>query len=540
MAGLKKPTKRESSNPNTVLVVFLVFFVLLAIGLGIWGYYGYAGQEKLLADAKKEKQGAGAAKLGEEFALFVSRDARLAFGLPLDADELLLHSTALADVATDSGRFSAIDAKLRTAAKQMITANKTALGYDEAAKKYLSSYQDKLNAATKTLDGNRAQLATAQAEVKAMNDNYNKLQAASAQFWKDAISKIDKSGSAALKAAQAQTEALQIQLARNEKLEADYKELFEKSETEKAKLETIIKRKDKELTVVKAEKADINAPVKLMGDVHALLIDMSSGKTLWDHPLGKITRVDLEQGHVYISIGASQKAKPGLTFNIFAAGANGLAAKQLKGTLEVSRVLDANTSLCRITSLYDIEGREITDTYRGRVQRESENALKEGDLLFNIFWGARVAIAGNVNLSGIPADSPAEQMRNLTSFMHLLRDNGVIVDAFLDLTDSSVQGSIDYRTRYLILGSMFAEPKDGKGSIPEREKAINEAIRAMRKDAADRGMFVISAENTLNVIGYRRRSASEFESTGFRPTVISAPLVQGGLAPFGAPAPEGK
>ena len=46
--AVKKPVKkRDATSPNTALVLFLVFFVLLSIGLGVWGYYGYAGQKKL-------------------------------------------------------------------------------------------------------------------------------------------------------------------------------------------------------------------------------------------------------------------------------------------------------------------------------------------------------------------------------------------------------------------------------------------------------------------------------------------------------------
>ena len=52
MAGLKKPKKKDTTNPSTVLIIFLVFFVLLSIGLGVWGYYGYAGQTKLAEDTK--------------------------------------------------------------------------------------------------------------------------------------------------------------------------------------------------------------------------------------------------------------------------------------------------------------------------------------------------------------------------------------------------------------------------------------------------------------------------------------------------------
>ena len=57
MAGLKSPSrkKRDASKPGTVLIVFLVFFILLSIGLGVWGYYGYAEQDKLRNETKNAK-----------------------------------------------------------------------------------------------------------------------------------------------------------------------------------------------------------------------------------------------------------------------------------------------------------------------------------------------------------------------------------------------------------------------------------------------------------------------------------------------------
>ena len=51
--------------------------------------------------------------------------------------------------------------------------------------------------------------------------------------------------------------------------------------------------------------------------------------------------------------------------------------------------------MARITSLYDADGREIAlnDVSRVRVLRETEAPIREGDLLFNLFWGAPVAVA---------------------------------------------------------------------------------------------------------------------------------------------------
>ena len=108
--------------------------------------------------------------------------------------------------------------------------------------------------------------------------------------------------------------------------------------------------------------------------------------------------------------------KPGKRRSISSAPApDGRAEKELKATIEVIRVLDANSSLARITSIYDIEGHEIVlgDPRRAGSNREADNALKEGDLLFNMFWGTRVALAGNISFAGQISDNPAEQMRIL-------------------------------------------------------------------------------------------------------------------------------
>ena len=62
MAAIKKTTKKkDAGKPGTVLIIFLVFFILLSIGLGVFAYYGYEGQNKLREDAKNAKIGETAA-----------------------------------------------------------------------------------------------------------------------------------------------------------------------------------------------------------------------------------------------------------------------------------------------------------------------------------------------------------------------------------------------------------------------------------------------------------------------------------------------
>src|ERR1019366_2517482 len=78
------------------------------------------------------------------------------------------------------------------------------------------------------------------------------------------------------------------------------------------------------------------APVmRPTGDLMPLMLDVSTGKPLWDSPVGKVTYVNMELRQVTINVGSAHGAKPELTFNIFGANASGRAEKQMKGTIEI-------------------------------------------------------------------------------------------------------------------------------------------------------------------------------------------------------------
>ena len=227
-----------------------------------------------------------------------------------------------------------------------------------------------------------------------------------------------------------------------------------------------------------------------------LLVDVTAGKPLWDNPVGKIIRVDLDLHQVAINLGSNQGVKPGLTFTIFGANAAGKAENRMKGSIEVIRVLNANTSLARITSLYDADGRELrlNDLPKSKIVRESEAPIRDGDLLFNMFWGARVAIAGYVNITGDPSsDHSADQVRQLEDFKHLLQRNGIQVDAYVSLRSGILHGRLTAKTRYVILGDdQFVS------------KPIQKATELLRKEAVEKGIILISAENFATVTGLNR------------------------------------
>src|SRR5262249_9729027 len=108
MAGLRKPGKRDGSNPSTVLIVFLSFFVLLSIGLGVWAYFGASGQRELREEAKKKEQLAKSNLTGEQYAQTLARELRIAYGDTVEAAELEQHKTAIEDLLNDGGEFGKV------------------------------------------------------------------------------------------------------------------------------------------------------------------------------------------------------------------------------------------------------------------------------------------------------------------------------------------------------------------------------------------------------------------------------------------------
>jgi hypothetical protein len=568
MAGLKTPSKkkRDTSKPNTVLVIFLVFFILVSIGLGIWGYYGYAGQEKLEKDTKQANISTKAAKELADYALYMNFEKGIAIGGSgnpkdpvLPVDDAPKFDEVRKKVLVENGPYNA--ERTLEPFKKTLAALKDDLGpFDENSKKYPTNYRELLTKYKADLKNTEALLVSAQGDLKTANEKFAALNTKVETYWKNTVADVRKGNQESLKASSERQKSFETLLTLNQKLTQDLEDVKKLAGESEENYKRQIKKLNEAMVKLSADRADMVAGAGAanggrQGDsMHALLLDISRGRPLWDNPLGKITRVDWQERQVYINLGSAHGIKPEVTFNIFGAAWNGRADKDLKGTIEVIRVLDANSSLARITSVYDADGREIVlgDPTRGRPQREADNAFKEGDLLFNLFWGSRVALAGNVAFAGQSSDNPAEQMRIMAGFVAFLARQGIAVDAYLDLNDGQIKGAISSRTRYLIRGDDLIDParpapkkkeaakdKDGDGDEKkedlkkdvepmaegggDRIKMINDAASKMRLEAADKGLLIISAENFLNVIGYRQpRSAVYTEAAGFRPSAIFA------------------
>ncbi len=575
MAGLKKKKKEPSSSPNIVLVVFLIFFILATITLGALFYYGLdekgEARRKQVAAVKDSEQKARDA-LYYRTLYYNFRAAALGDQLNADDEEKVAKEEMIASIEElmkpDFGKFSNGPKDKETTLK-LVGKLRDRLGVAANNVEYKSSLEEKL----KVAEDEAARLRKDHADEVAKNRRFETISRAYSTkqdaFQTDIAKQIKNENAAILNAAKAQTDAFKELSKAHAKLKEDLEgknqdllKATEDNEKEVKKLTRKINLLDaalKENAGAGGGALNANRPV---GDAFPLVLDLTPGKPLWDAPVGKIVRIDLEHRQVAINLGSAHGVVPELTFNLFGAGPTGRAEKQMKGTIEVIKVLDATTSLCRITSLYDADAREIPLNVglQARVLRESEAPIREGDLLFNLFWGTRVAIAGYVSMTGEPSDNPAEQMRQMEDFMYLLKRNGMQVDAYVDLRDGQMRGNITPKTRYLIRGDDLkvaaekpaAEDKEkDKDKEPkaneaqpnaERNETINKSSKALRTEAIDRGLLLISAENFATVIGYRKaRNGNSVEASGFRPGLPYAGTERigaGAAAPVPDPRPK--
>jgi hypothetical protein len=530
-----------STSPNKVLVVFLVLFILATLGLGGWVYSIFGERHKWEASAKEALNKEKAAKKAEDWALLQSYELRNMLGDPSLQDDKSsefvqwqsLHDDFIAEEGgqpkiKEGNKFDA--EKDKDAFFKMVVNARNYLGWNAQTHRYTATYQGKIKAA---LDDAATQRAGRYAELTKQVAQENQVRSLQKGYEKDRaaqMAKIEEGNAEALKAAKEKTKTMTALIAENADQREKLDKLDKQYQADKAMWDAKNKMLESQLRTLgntsplekeKTVKGAKGQPV-LVAQAHALLLDISKGKPLWDRARGKIVRIDEQARQVYLDKGSRDGVKPGLTFNVFGAGHQGRAEGPFKGTIEVVRV-EPGTSVARITSLYDAQGNEIAlnDPSPSKILRGGNNAWKENDLIFNLVWGAHVAVAGVVDWSGRGVEAPAAQQDELQQFLNVVESLGVTVDAYVDLRDGQLRGKLTPKTAYLIVGQkVFA---GAKGADQGRVKAANDAIEALRKTSMDRGMFQISPDNFLNVIGYRRpRSKTDTEISHFHPGMPSA------------------
>ncbi len=484
--------RRVSSAPppkesHTVLIFFLVFSVLLNLGLGVATYFGFQHDDKIKAENQTLTKESDALKDNREWWQFQALSYRKFMGqLPAKENETL----ALLREKFDNGRLApkttAPDKEEATTFIKTTLEKDKNLSWKDPNKTYegliaeLTKSNQSLTALNKQLldDKDKAEKRKASAE-KELADEITTNKTLLAQLQKDSNVKLDSYFKS-------------VQVANNE-LENRSKQIAEQKtndDLDKHKIE-------KDLTIAQIKiRGYLEQIDKLKGTVARLEKDLGHDapgviKTDW-----KIVSIDRNGAGAYINLGTADKVTSGLTFRVHGIGEDGKPKQRDKATVEVLKAVGDHLSSVRV--LYDYD-----EHLEPRPQRHNPRTdpVLTGDILYNPTWDPyqkkHVAIAGPVDLIGDGTDS-------LPEFIRSLERQNVVVDAYLDMKDLSVKGpGITVNTDLLIVSPLPKSLVDPRGPDADRKKALIAAVTKLKREADDNGVRKRGLRQYLEEIGFR-------------------------------------
>lgn len=491
----------ESSTALVVVIVFLVFFILLSMFLGVTTYLGYDGQAKLRSDlntTKTDLKNTEDDKVWYRFQALLYRDYLGKLGDlkdPIEKD-----ANALKAIKEDRDLLDSVmkpdgkplkpglsDSRLREPkVTELVEELKKNPGWDVNSKTLQGRVKDEVEKLKKDEQKARQEVAN---KEQALKDAATALANAEKEYRKERdlrIAELDK--------LKKEFEGRLVKLQESEK---DLQETIKALSTEVAKLKTekddLAAEKDKKIAVLTTDYKDLEKRAEKVQIKLDQITSSSIQKAVEDNnPKGKIVALDTTGNLPFINLGSADNVRPQLTFSIFGVGPDGRSTGEYKGSLEVVKIVQDHLSQAKITETRDA----------------SRNPILKGDLLFNPVWNpnlkTRVAIAGIIDLSGEGRDQTAE-------FIRLLERQGIVVDAYLDVKEKKVKGELRRQTDYLILGDA---PDAGAGAIQgddpkEKERrAVTDLMDEMTAKGIRLAVPPISLRKFLVISGIRTPGSS--------------------------------
>lgn len=201
---------------------------------------------------------------------------------------------------------------------------------------------------------------------------------------------------------------------------------------------------------------------------------------------GVIRWVENSTGMVYINLGSADNLRPRTTFSVYAKDASGIGRGQedIKGNIEVVRIIDAHTAAAKITD---------EDLLR---------PMAPGDQVYSPLWNAgRVEQFSFVGLLDLDNDGRSDR-----DLLHqIVATAGAVIDNEVD--DDGVRtpegGSITERTKFLVLGDIPDMAKIARAEDRERAQKIMDHLKDMRKEARLNGVRIVNLNDFLAYIGYK-------------------------------------
>lgn len=265
----------------------------------------------------------------------------------------------------------------------------------------------------------------------------------------------------------------------------------------------------------------VRAAVDDLGNQKNELKKLASNRGVinFDKERGHVTKVDASGESVTIDIGSSSNLQSGTTFSVYRRGPSGKPEADPVATLEVISVLGPNQAQARVTKVAKpIANRPSTDPQTKepldpsssafwitdpRQFHHAQSPILAGDLLFNPLWDP--AERPHVYLAGV-FDLDGDSNDDIEAFKRMLTQRGTIIDGYLDPTaDYAIRGKLDYQTDYLIIGGGFPIITAG-GANADAAKAgggrVGENVVNLQVEAQKKGVQIVKLKDFLARMGF--------------------------------------
>jgi|GEM_PF-1391499 len=548
---------KEKGGTPVVLIIFLVFFILVSLVLGV---FLYLAQDKIDTATKRYEQQAAETKKWQDAEkvqrqYFTQKLRSWWDSTAIDAQDL----RTLADMESEFSDPGKTDPRNDGANKWFLALRAVMEGdpnaRDADARKGLVGPYDNQNGKPATsmkelLDNLKKQVATLTANFKEEQDKLAKktqeLENYKKEYNRDVVdAEVKKVRTDYERQIKARLDEKDKTIADLNRKMAEVTRDFEKMLAERKKVQDAeLAKKDEEVKetkrLVDIERAEIKRKSQAAEE---LAIDKIRGHVL---------RAEGGSENIYIDLGSNHRVTPGLKFSVRGQGPGGKPEREPKAMIEVISIVGPSVSLARVTRVAKPEfarsGRDpVTNKPIDPTSEEywindpkqfwhSRTPVTKGDLLFNPLWDpnepVHVVLAGFFDLDGDGSD-------DLDFFRRYLTDVGVHVDGYLDPNnDNQLKGKLDYQTDYLIVGGLpLLETGPTAAPLADQVKQsiggpTGKAVAELNKAALEKGVAVVRLKDFLAKMGFTSLRLPNPRS--------SLPISGNGEAPAEKPADNAK
>ncbi len=246
-------------------------------------------------------------------------------------------------------------------------------------------------------------------------------------------------------------------------------------------LANTLRTKDQEITAVKtAGQQAVERFSAQIADLEKVLESMRIDKrereqTTFETASGRVTFVNQVDRTVWINVGMADGLQRHTTFSVYDENVHEYSPQQVKGEIEVTKLLDRHLAEARI------------------INDNNANPIVQGDLIYTPAWRPGVflhfAMAGFIDLNGDGIEDK-DLLRNI------IHANGGVIDSEVD-SKGNVIGQMTVNTRYLIMGD---RPDEKTGA---RDPAALAGFSTMYQNATRLGVELMPLPRFLSLMGYK-------------------------------------